>query len=133
MLPFVLTVVATWAILPMSRWPDTMGEIVTSALNVQNWALAIRAAGYTAATAAASPVQHFWSLSVEEQFYLVIPVLLLLARRFRPGRVRLTVEVRGEVKENVDGDDFAALRREHPRPFYKYLFPVLRELGAEGA
>ena len=82
----LLTVVATWAILPMSRWPDTMGEIVTSALNVQNWALAIRAADYTAATAAASPVQHFWSLSVEEQFYLVIPVLLLLARRFRPGR-----------------------------------------------
>lgn len=52
--------------------------------------------------------------------------------RARPGRVRLTVELRGEVAENVDGDDFAALRREHPRPFYKYLFPALRELGAEG-
>src|SRR4051794_870734 len=47
--------------------------------------------------------------------------------RIRPGRVRLTVEVRGDVKENVDGDDFVALRREHPRPFYKYLFPALRE------
>lgn len=81
------TIAVTALFLPVSRWPSTMSEVVASALNVQNWALAAKAADYAEATAAASPVQHFWSLSVEEQFYLVIPLVLLLgawvARRRR--------------------------------------------------
>lgn len=78
---FVLlaTVAATLLFLPVARWPAIMREVVASALNVQNWLLAIFSADYEHATAAASPVQHFWSLSVEEQFYLIIPVILLLS------------------------------------------------------
>ena len=43
-----------------------------------NWRLAQNGTNYFLATAPPSPFQHFWSLSVEEQFYAVWPVLLLL-------------------------------------------------------
>ncbi|MDQ3377584.1 MAG: acyltransferase, partial [Actinomycetota bacterium] len=46
-------------------------------LYVMNWLLAVEAADYFAAGLQASPVQHFWTLAVEEQFYLVWPALLL--------------------------------------------------------
>ena len=49
-----------------------------STLYVQNWQLAADAVDYFAAENGPSPVQHFWSLSAEEQFYLVWPLLLLL-------------------------------------------------------
>ena len=58
-----------------------------STLYVQNWQLAADAVDYFAvAENSPSPVQHFWSLSVEEQFYLVWP--RGAARRRPRGRVR---------------------------------------------
>ncbi|HEU4493269.1 MAG TPA: acyltransferase family protein, partial [Rubrobacteraceae bacterium] len=47
-------------------------------LYVMNWLLAVQAADYFGAGLQASPVQHFWTLAVEEQFYLVWPALLLV-------------------------------------------------------
>ena len=69
------------AVVPMSLWPQFLNELRASVLYVQNWQLAADAVDYFAvAENAPSPVQHFWSLSVEEQFYLVWPVLIVLAR-----------------------------------------------------
>jgi peptidoglycan/LPS O-acetylase OafA/YrhL len=77
----VLTV--TWVgsrlLLPATRLADTASQIRASALYYQNWQLAWNAVDYLKADSTASPVQHFWSLSVEEQFYLGWPLLFLLA------------------------------------------------------
>lgn len=48
-----------------------------SALYFSNWQFAA-SANYLNAEAAPSPLQHFWSLAVEEQYYLIWPALLLL-------------------------------------------------------
>jgi peptidoglycan/LPS O-acetylase OafA/YrhL len=78
-----LVLTATWAasrlLLPATRLADTAAQIRASALYYQNWQLAWNAVNYLKSDSAASPVQHFWSLSVEEQFYLGWPFLFVFA------------------------------------------------------
>jgi hypothetical protein len=52
--------------------------------------------------------------------------------RARPGRIHLTVSVDNKVIADEDAPDIQTLRREHPRPFYKYALPALKELRAQG-
>lgn len=75
----VVTAVATRLLAPSTVWAGTAKEIIASALYVENWRLAASSTDYHAADALASPVQHYWSLSIEEQFYLLWPLLLLAA------------------------------------------------------
>lgn len=92
----VLSTVAalTILVLPVIRWTRIAGDIRWSALYGVNWRFASGAVDYFTAEEAASPVRHFWSLSVEEQFYLVWPLLLLtmaLVARRRGGSLRPTL------------------------------------------
>ena len=77
----VLTVtwIASRFIEQASQLVDTSQQILASALYFQNWQLSSDAVNYLKSDDSATPVQHFWSLSVEEQFYIVWPVLFLLA------------------------------------------------------
>lgn len=92
----VVTALVGWWVLPGSAWGSLSQDVMAAALYVVNWALAFRSVDYLAEDAAASPVQHYWSLSVEEQFYVVIPIMIIalawLSRRFGWG-VRRTVAV----------------------------------------
>ncbi|MFD1214151.1 acyltransferase family protein, partial [Arthrobacter sp. GCM10027362] len=71
------TAVAARLLAPPTQWEDIARQVIGSALYVQNWLLAGSSVDYLAADDAPTPVQHFWSLSLEEQFYLGWPVLLL--------------------------------------------------------
>jgi peptidoglycan/LPS O-acetylase OafA/YrhL len=57
---------------------ETTPQVFASAVFLQNWFLADQAVDYLGAGSGATAVQHFWSLSVEEQFYLTWPLLLLI-------------------------------------------------------
>jgi peptidoglycan/LPS O-acetylase OafA/YrhL len=78
-----LVLAVTWFascfMLTATRLSDTADQVRASALYFQNWELAHEAVNYLTADDAATPVQHFWSLSVEEQFYLFWPLLFVIA------------------------------------------------------
>jgi len=86
LLVLVASAVATLVWVPAAQWVQFFREIAASALYVQNWELATNAVDYLAADNDPSPVQHYWSLSAEEQFYIVWPILILIALWFASKR-----------------------------------------------
>jgi peptidoglycan/LPS O-acetylase OafA/YrhL len=61
--------------------PQVRFDAVSAALYYSNWQFALESVNYLTLGAAQNPVLHYWSLSVEEQFYLFWPLLLLVAIR----------------------------------------------------
>ncbi len=61
------------------------GEVLGAAAYVTNWLLIATDVSYLELFADPSPVQHYWSLAVEEQFYLLMPVALFGVLRLRRG------------------------------------------------
>jgi peptidoglycan/LPS O-acetylase OafA/YrhL len=57
---------------------STASQVISSSIFMQNWHLAGEAVDYLGQDKAATATQHFWSLSIEEQFYMVWPLLLLV-------------------------------------------------------
>ncbi|MBM7814790.1 acyltransferase family protein [Saccharothrix algeriensis] len=81
--PAALTVlaavlVAGVVLLPENQWFQTIREVVAAALYLENWQLVADAADYFGRHNEASAVQHFWSLSIQGQFYLLWPLLVAL-------------------------------------------------------
>ena len=100
--PALLVLAATaglaWWIMPEGTWAQTGREIVASALYYVNWEMISSQLVYGAAGPETSPLQHFWSMSVQAQFFLAWPVVVLivvgLARAVRiPPRAVLLVVV----------------------------------------
>ncbi len=72
----VATAIAAVAVLPSVQARTVLDDGLASALYVGNYRLAITGTDYLGHSDA-SPFQHFWSLGLEEQFYLIWPALLL--------------------------------------------------------
>ncbi|MFC8800301.1 acyltransferase family protein [Promicromonospora sp. NPDC057138] len=82
--------VAAWLLLPSGRWLEVWRQVVASGLYVENWDLISNSLSYGAAGPATSPLQHFWSLSVQGQFLLAWPaVVLVVAWLCRRARVQV--------------------------------------------
>ncbi len=62
------------------------GDVVWALFYGANWHFLASDAAYTRLFEAPSPVQHFWSLAIEEQFYAVFPLLVLGCLRFLGSR-----------------------------------------------
>jgi peptidoglycan/LPS O-acetylase OafA/YrhL len=73
----IATLLAAASTLPMSQWATLAKEALASTLSVENWVLASNAVSYLQSSSLPSPFQHFWSLSVEEQFYILWPIVML--------------------------------------------------------
>lgn len=90
----VLVVVSAAILLLAPLWyqPPWMRQVGWSALYLENWSLAGESVEYLNKAAPASPVQQFWALSIQGQFYviwiLLFAVALLLHRLI--GRLRFT-------------------------------------------
>lgn len=76
-LVLVATSVAATALLPPLQARSVLADAIAGALYVGNYRFAVEGTDYLAADAAPSPLQHYWSLGVEEQFYLLWPALIL--------------------------------------------------------
>jgi peptidoglycan/LPS O-acetylase OafA/YrhL len=79
LLVLAVSMVGVLLVAPSTIWVQTGQQVIACALYAQNWVLAAQHVDYLNPEILPTAVQHFWSLSVEEQFYLIWPVTLLLA------------------------------------------------------
>ncbi|MFD0278833.1 SGNH hydrolase domain-containing protein [Kitasatospora sp. NPDC127111] len=84
----VATAVAGGALLDPLRGTDLARDLIAAAGQFANWRFVGQQTDYLAAERDPSPLQHFWSLGVENQFYLLWGVLLLGLARHLTGRRR---------------------------------------------
>lgn len=131
----VVTVALSYVLFPASKARGVLWDGIASFFFVGNWRFAATGTDYFA-QGAPSPLQHFWSLSVEEQFYFVWPWLmlgiLLVGVRVVKGSVRAALTVAGGLMVAVVIASFVfAIFQSAAEPTVAYFSTLTRvwELG----
>ncbi len=82
----MLAIVSVWVAI-VGPAQHRFGEVVAAAvLYVSNWQLIFQHVSYFARFGPPTPLNHLWSLGIEEQFYIFWPLLLILGVRLMPER-----------------------------------------------
>lgn len=87
-LVLVFAMVMGYFVLFPSEYRELIKHIYSSAAFYQNFRL-LDGAGYFADDSTRQPLLHLWSLSIEEQFYIVFPIICVLLWKFGKGRASL--------------------------------------------
>jgi peptidoglycan/LPS O-acetylase OafA/YrhL len=128
------TAVGCALVVPESRWRETASHLVAAVTFRENVLLVREAVDYSASNAVASPMQHFWSLSIQVQALLVAPVLVaggaaLLRRAGLAHRARATtVAVVAALTATSLGWSLVATHANQQVAYFSAL-PRLWELG----
>ena len=82
LLPLAFTVLVTSFVAMLLLLPQTVcsmnvRQLLGSLFYIENWVLAADSVDYMAADNEPSLVQHYWSLSIEEQFYVLLPLIFV--------------------------------------------------------
>jgi len=86
----MLAVVGAWLLLfDRERLASLQGDFVSVALYFSNWWLIFHQVSYFESFGPPSPLGHLWSIAIEEQFYLIWPILLTVLLRFTKQRGKL--------------------------------------------
>ncbi|WP_426011834.1 acyltransferase family protein [Caulobacter sp. DWR2-3-1b2] len=85
----VVTALVVWRFFPIEtiKYAGSLLAALGSVSNLYFW----RDAGYFQPTVKSLPLLHTWSLAVEEQFYLVFPLIIMGVTRWAPRRLTLIV------------------------------------------
>src|ERR1019366_9319172 len=85
----MLVVVTVWvSVADRSQLPALRGQVAAAVVYVSNWWQIFQHVSYFARFGPPTPLNHLWSLAVEEQFYILWPWLLLLGLHFVRERKR---------------------------------------------
>lgn len=91
-LVLMLVALVTWITLFQRSFLEGLREEVAAAFfYVSNWYYILQDHSYFTKFAPPSPLQHMWSLAVEEQFYIIWPILMLLALTFIRSKGKLAI------------------------------------------
>ena len=124
-LVILVAVLFTYVLLGVVSGNSAAADGRWAAAFLSNFHFAAVGTNYFSASLPPSPLQNYWSLSVEEQFYVVYPTLFFLAARVR-GRISLQVRLSLLLSAIIVGSFWLSVIQTSSDPVVAYFSPFTR-------